>query len=112
MAAPKKSGQPRLTPVSTDTAALMPVRNAISASLLSSFRRTGMRCVTFTQFPVAFWAGSRANVERLANEASAHGWKLLFGDRHPFAGGPDHFAAFLENSEGFEVELVADDSGE
>lgn len=61
---------------------------------------------------VAFWAGSRANVERLANEASAHGWKLLFGDRHPFAGGPDHFAAFLENSEGFEVELVADDSGE
>jgi hypothetical protein len=32
---------------------------------------------------------------------------LLFPDRHPHAGGPDHYAAYLENTDGFEVELVA-----
>ncbi|MFD6792395.1 MULTISPECIES: hypothetical protein [Prauserella salsuginis group] len=57
---------------------------------------------------VAFWAGGRGDVDRLAAEGAAHGWRLLFADRHPYAGGPDHYAAFLENSEGFEVELVAE----
>jgi len=32
----------------------------------------------------------------------------MFADRHPYAGGPDHYAAYLESGEGFEVELVAD----
>jgi hypothetical protein len=27
-------------------------------------------------------------------------------DRYPHAGGPDHCAAYLENEDGFEVELV------
>jgi hypothetical protein len=31
----------------------------------------------------------------------------MFADRHPYAGGPDHYAAYLENTDGFEVELVA-----
>ncbi|EQD64343.1 Glyoxalase, partial [mine drainage metagenome] len=31
----------------------------------------------------------------------------LFEDRHPHAGGPNHYAAYLENDDGFEVELVA-----
>ncbi|MFD2027688.1 hypothetical protein [Promicromonospora aerolata] len=33
---------------------------------------------------------------------------LLFPDRHPHAGGPDHYAAYLENEDGYEVEVVAD----
>lgn len=32
---------------------------------------------------------------------------LLFPDKHPYAGGPDHYAAYLSNIDGFEVELVA-----
>ena len=36
-----------------------------------------------------------------------HGWTLLFPDRHPYAGGNDHYAAYLEDADGFEVELVA-----
>jgi hypothetical protein len=32
---------------------------------------------------------------------------LLLADRHPRAGGPAHYAAYLENGGGFEVELVA-----
>jgi hypothetical protein len=38
-----------------------------------------------------------------------HGWTLLFPDRHPYAGGPDTYAAYLEDTHGYEVELVADD---
>jgi catechol-2,3-dioxygenase len=56
---------------------------------------------------VAFWAGSRADLDRLVTAAERHGWSLLFADAHPFAGGPGHYAAYLENREGFEVELVA-----
>ncbi|WP_374952981.1 reverse transcriptase-like protein [Arthrobacter sp. ZGTC212] len=58
---------------------------------------------------LAFRAGSRADVDLLARRAASHGWTLLFTDRHPHAGGPDHYAAYLENSAGFEVELVAED---
>jgi hypothetical protein len=35
-------------------------------------------------------------------------WTLLFPEAHPHAGGPDHYAAYLVNTDGFEVELVAD----
>jgi hypothetical protein len=34
----------------------------------------------------------------------------LFPERHPYAGGPDHYAAYLEDADGFEVELVAAES--
>jgi hypothetical protein len=40
-------------------------------------------------------------------EAPLHGWELLFPDRHPFAGGPEHRAAYLADEDGYEVELVA-----
>jgi hypothetical protein len=36
-------------------------------------------------------------------------WRELFADTHPYAGGPDHYAAYLASTDGFEVELVADD---
>jgi len=57
---------------------------------------------------VAFHAGSAADVDRLWDTAPAHGWSRLYADRHPYAGGPDHRAAFLEDAERFKVELVAD----
>jgi catechol 2,3-dioxygenase-like lactoylglutathione lyase family enzyme len=56
---------------------------------------------------LAFHAGSPADVDRLTAEAPAHGWTLMFADRHPHAGGPDHYAAFLVDGYGYEVELVA-----
>jgi catechol 2,3-dioxygenase-like lactoylglutathione lyase family enzyme len=56
---------------------------------------------------LAFHAGSADDVDRLTAESAAHGWSLMFADRHPHAGGPDHYAAFLENAHGYEVELVA-----
>lgn len=58
---------------------------------------------------LAFHAGTRADVDALTAAAPRRGWTLMFADAHPFAGGPDHYAAYLENAAGFEVELVADD---
>ena len=34
-------------------------------------------------------------------------WTVLYYTRHPYAGGPDHYAAYLANTDNFEVELVA-----
>ncbi|MFE9019846.1 VOC family protein [Streptomyces sp. NPDC007808] len=51
--------------------------------------------------------GDRGELDALVEEAPRHGWTLLFPDRHPHAGGPEHYAAYLENTDGFEVELVA-----
>lgn len=50
--------------------------------------------------------GGRAELDALVEAAPKHGWAPLFPDRYPYAGGPDHCAAYLENEEGFEVELV------
>lgn len=56
---------------------------------------------------LAFHAGSRAHVDRLTSTAHEHGWQLLFADRHPHARGLEHYAAYLEDDDGYEVELVA-----
>ncbi|GIJ48837.1 hypothetical protein Val02_57230 [Virgisporangium aliadipatigenens] len=58
---------------------------------------------------LALHAGTRGDVDRLVTAAPAHDWTLLFPERHPYAGGPDHYAAYLENGDSFEVELVAGD---
>jgi catechol 2,3-dioxygenase-like lactoylglutathione lyase family enzyme len=56
---------------------------------------------------LAFHVASRPRVDELAEAGPAHGWQLLFADNHPHAGGPDHYAAYMENADGYEVELVA-----
>lgn len=55
---------------------------------------------------LAFHVESRAVLDELVTSAQGNGWKLMFADRHPYAGGPEHYAAYLENDDGFEVELV------
>ncbi|TFV46572.1 glyoxalase [Blastococcus sp. TF02A-35] len=60
---------------------------------------------------LALWAGTAAELDALVADAPAHGWSLLFADRHPFAGGPEHRAAYLEDADGYEVELVAEATG-
>jgi len=58
---------------------------------------------------LALWAGTRDQVDAVVTEAAQHGWTLMFADRHPHAAGPDSYAAYLEDTSGFEVELVAQD---
>lgn len=57
---------------------------------------------------LAFSVPDRGLLDRVRAESSAHGWHELFADRYPHAGGEQHTALFLENSEGFEVELVVE----
>lgn len=56
---------------------------------------------------LALHVRDRAELDRITAAAPDHGWRLMFADRHPYAGGPDHLAAYLENDDGYEIELVA-----
>jgi len=58
---------------------------------------------------LAFSLPDIKGVEAVVAESIQHGFTLMFADKHPYAGGPDHYAAYLEDEAGFEVELVAVD---
>ncbi len=57
---------------------------------------------------LAFHAASPEQVDGIVAQAPDHGWSPLFDDRYPHASGPDVHAAYLEDGDGFEVEIVAD----
>ncbi|MCL2463995.1 MAG: glyoxalase [Micrococcales bacterium] len=59
---------------------------------------------------LAFRGGSPQSVDALMADAPEHGWQPLYHDRYPHAGGPDHYAGWLENSAGFKAEVVADEA--
>jgi catechol 2,3-dioxygenase-like lactoylglutathione lyase family enzyme len=54
---------------------------------------------------IAFRLESPSALDDIVAKASDHGWSLLPSDRHPIAGGAR--VAYLEDDDGFEVELVA-----
>jgi len=58
---------------------------------------------------LAFHGGPAAEVDALVADGPSHGWTPLYHDRYPHAGGPRHYAAYLENTAGFKAEIVASD---
>ena len=56
---------------------------------------------------LAFRGVSRAQVDAVAAWVKANGYTLLYEDRHPFAGGPNYYAVFLEDPDRFKIEVVA-----
>lgn len=57
---------------------------------------------------VAFHVTDQAALTRLVDEASGHGWTPIGGpERHPLPEGTS--TAYIEDQDGFEVELVAPD---
>jgi catechol 2,3-dioxygenase-like lactoylglutathione lyase family enzyme len=54
---------------------------------------------------IAFSVGSTGALTGLTDRAAEHGWSTLPADRHPIAGGAR--VAYLEDRDGFEIELVA-----
>ncbi|MGH9265205.1 MAG: VOC family protein [Acidimicrobiales bacterium] len=54
---------------------------------------------------IAFQVESSATLASICEHATEHGWSFLPADRHPIAGGAD--VAYMEDGDGFEVELVA-----
>lgn len=49
----------------------------------------------------------RAELDAIRAACPDHGWSELFAEHYPHAGGPEHTALFLENAQGFEIEVVA-----
>jgi catechol 2,3-dioxygenase-like lactoylglutathione lyase family enzyme len=56
---------------------------------------------------LAFRAESEAEVDRITEEFRSRHVRILYPDRHPFAGGTDHYAVFCEDPDGLKVEIVA-----
>ncbi|MFD7537415.1 glyoxalase [Streptomyces sp. NPDC059819] len=73
--------------------------------------RLGPTYLVFEQSPglnhLAFHIDTPHHVDLLTSKAQDNGWALLFPDRHPHAGGPQQHAAYLENTDHFEIELIA-----
>ena len=56
---------------------------------------------------LAFFAQSRQQVDHLTSLLKQKGVRILYEDRHPFAGGNTHYAVFFEDPDRIKVELVA-----
>ena len=56
---------------------------------------------------LAFHSSSREQVDEITRELKAKGIKILYPDKHPFAGGENHYAVFFEDPDRIKVELVA-----
>jgi catechol 2,3-dioxygenase-like lactoylglutathione lyase family enzyme len=56
---------------------------------------------------LAFYARSREQVDVLTEELRRRGVTILYEDRHPHAGGSDHYAVYFEDPDRIKVEVVA-----
>ena len=56
---------------------------------------------------LAFHAESRQQVDEVTAELRARGAKILYEDKHPYAGGPNYYALYFEDPDKLKVELVA-----
>lgn len=56
---------------------------------------------------LVFHGGTREQVDELVAQSPHHGWQPLYQERYPHAGGPNHYAGWLEDIHGYKVEIVA-----
>ncbi len=56
---------------------------------------------------LAFHATSRQQVDEITRKLRGRGVTILYADKHPFAGGKDHYAVYFEDPDRMKVELVA-----
>lgn len=56
---------------------------------------------------LAFHAGSRGEVDEITAWLWDCGVSILYEDRHPYAGGPQHYAVFFEDPDRIKMEIVA-----
>lgn len=56
---------------------------------------------------LAFHASSLAQLEEVRQQLASHGFRELYADRFPHAGGPNYAALFFEDPDRIKVELVA-----
>ncbi|MFY0544271.1 VOC family protein [Brevibacillus sp. H7] len=56
---------------------------------------------------LAFYASSRKDVDRMTEQLQKRNVKILYQDKHPFAGGDHHYAVYFEDPDRIKVELIA-----
>ena len=56
---------------------------------------------------LAFHAASREFVDEITAELRDRGVKILYEDKHPYAGGDGYYAVFCEDPQRMKVEIVA-----
>lgn len=56
---------------------------------------------------LAFHANSRHQVDDMTKKLESKGVKILYKDKHPYAGGENYYAVFFEDPDRIKVELVA-----
>jgi catechol 2,3-dioxygenase-like lactoylglutathione lyase family enzyme len=56
---------------------------------------------------LAFHAGSRQQVDDMTTKLEEKGMQILYPDKHPFAGGMEHYAVYFEDPDRIKVELAA-----
>ena len=56
---------------------------------------------------LAFHAESKDQVDEMTRKLKARSIPVLYENRHPYAGGPEHYAVFFEDPDRVKVELVA-----
>ena len=57
---------------------------------------------------LAFHGGSVDFVDEITNKLREKGVKILYEDRHPFAGGENYYAVYFEDPNRIKVEITAD----
>lgn len=56
---------------------------------------------------LAFYGGTRKEIDDLTMKLKGNGIKILYEDKHPFAAGSDYYAVFFEDPDRIKVEVVA-----
>nr|WP_263323361.1 VOC family protein [Neobacillus sp. Marseille-Q6967] len=56
---------------------------------------------------LAFQAVSREQVDDITEKLKLKGVKILYLDKHPYAGGPQHYAVYFEDPDRIKIELVS-----
>jgi catechol 2,3-dioxygenase-like lactoylglutathione lyase family enzyme len=57
---------------------------------------------------LAFHGENKGFVDQITSELKQRDVKILYEDRHPFAGGPDYYAVYFEDPDRIKVEIVAE----
>lgn len=58
---------------------------------------------------LAFHVENKKAVDEWRNRLKERGISILYEDRYPYAGGPEHYAVFFEDPDRIKVELVAEE---
>ncbi|SHI83553.1 Catechol 2,3-dioxygenase [Clostridium amylolyticum] len=57
---------------------------------------------------LAFYGESKGFVDEITNELRKKEIRILYEDKHPYAGGRDHYAVYFESPDRMKVEVVAE----